>query len=135
MVGLSLAGLLSKNKQLCITLIDVEQRPAFGPEDDISLRVSAISPGSVAILERINAWQEIQSARVCPYRDMKVWDAGSSVDGPETLHFDSAEFALPQLGFIVENLLIEQALLNQVDRLGVALRYSSQIKTIKRCGS
>ena len=134
MVGLSLAALLSKNDRLSVTLIDLAERPTFRPEDDISLRVSALSPGSIEILKRVNAWQEIMEIRVCPYRDMKVWDAAGSVDGPETLCFDAAEFALSELGFITENLLIEQALLNQLDGIGASIRYSTDIRQATRSG-
>ena len=56
---------------------------------------------------------------------MKVWDAAGVVDGPETLSFDAAEFALPQLGFIVENLLVQHALLNCLAASAADLRFAT----------
>ena len=112
MVGLSAACLLGQNSQLKVTVVDAGKRTEFNP-DDVPLRVSAISPGSVEILSSIGCWNEIADTRVCPYRDMKVWDATGDVEGPETLSFDAAEFAVPQLGYIVENALIQHVLLKQ----------------------
>jgi len=134
MVGLAAAGLLSKRDQLRITVIDAGKKPVFNPDDDLSLRVSAIAPGSTEILSTIGAWDEIASTRACPYRDMKVWDAAGNVDGPETLTFGAAEFAVPQLGFIVENVLIRHALLQQIDRTKVEISFESSINSITRSG-
>lgn len=131
MVGLSTAALLAGNERFKVTVVDAGVRPIFEPRE-MSLRVSSIAPGSIEMLDAIDAWDEIASTRACPFRDMKVWDAAGSVDGPETLSFESAEFAVPQLGFIVENTLIQHAILNQLDRLSVDVRYESPINSIAR---
>jgi 2-octaprenylphenol hydroxylase len=130
MVGLAAACLLAQNDQLRITILDAGKRPVFNSADDISLRVSAIAPGSLEILAAIGAWDEISATRVCPYRDMKVWDASGSVEGPETLSFAAAEFAVPQLGFIVENLLIQQALLRQLEKTEVSVHFEMPIRSV-----
>ena len=101
MVGLTIALSLAEsdvNDQLKITVVDAGKRPSFAPSQDVSLRVSAIASGTVALLDRIGAWDRIAAIRACPYRDMKVWDAMGCVEGPATLRFDAAEFAVPQLG-------------------------------------
>lgn len=134
MVGLTAAGLLSKNDQLRITIIDAGKKPVFKSDDELSLRVSAIAPGSVETLSNIGAWDEIVGTRACAYRDMKVWDAAGNVEGPETLSFGAAEFAVPQLGFIVENVLIQHALLQQIDRTDVAVHFETAIKSVSRSG-
>ncbi len=131
MVGLSAACLLGQNSQLNVTVVDAGKRPAFNP-DDVPLRVSAIAPGSVEILSSIGCWNEIAQTRVCPYRDMKVWDATGNVEGPETLTFDAAEFAVPQLGYIVENALIQNVLLKQLEQTGISVRFESAIQTVAR---
>jgi len=131
MVGLSVAALLSRNEGLKVTLVDAGPRPAFDP-DQVSLRVSSIAPGSIELLDSVGAWEEIAATRACPFRDMKVWDAAGSVDGPETLSFESAEFAVPQLGYIVENSLVQQALLNQLSSLPASVQYESAIRSIQR---
>ena len=132
MVGLTVAALLSADDRLNITLVDAGERPSFDAKDDVSLRVSSIAPGSIDVLSAVGAWQEIVSTRACPFRDMRVWDASGSVDSPETLVFESAEFAMPQLGFIVENVLVQHALLNQLDESSVNIRYACPIASLVR---
>lgn len=132
MVGLAAAGLLAKDDQLRITVIDAGKKPVFTADDELSLRVSAIAPGSVDILSDIGAWDEIVATRACPYRDMKVWDASGNVEGPETLSFGAAEFAVPQLGFIVENALIRHALLQHIDTTDVSVHFETVIRSVNR---
>ena len=52
---------------------------------------------------------------------------GGSADGAAALRFDAAEFAVPQLGFIVENVLIQHALLAVLDKLDIELRFETRI--------
>lgn len=131
MVGLSTAALLCRNDRFTVTLVDAGPRPVFNP-DDVSLRVSSIAPGSIEMLKQAGAWEEIVNTRACPFRDMKVWDATGSVDGPETLSFAAAEFGIPELGFIVENVLVQHALLNQLDRTAVNVCYDTPIQSLTR---
>lgn len=134
MVGLSAACLLAGNDRLRVTVIDAGSRPEFSPGDDLSLRVSAIAPGSVDLLSRIGAWDGIVGRRASPFRSMKVWDAAGHVDGAETLTFDAAEFAVAELGFIVENVLIRHALLAQLERTGAQVRFGAQVRGIRLSG-
>jgi 2-polyprenyl-6-methoxyphenol hydroxylase-like FAD-dependent oxidoreductase len=137
MVGLTIARLLAQGDahgQLRITVVDAGKRPSFSPDQDVSLRVSAIASGTASLLDRAGAWERIAGTRACPYRDMKVWDAAGSVEGPETLRFDAAEFAVPELGFIVENVLIQDALLAVLDSTRVSINYETRIKSVKKCG-
>ena len=134
MVGLAAARLLSRDDQLRVIVIDAGARPVFRPDEEMSLRVCAVSPGSVGTLSEIGAWHQIVSTRACPYRDMKVWDATGNVEGPETLSFGAAEFAVAQLGFIVENVLIQDALLRQVDQSDVVVHFDSSIRSLARSG-
>jgi 2-octaprenylphenol hydroxylase len=65
---------------------------------------------------------------------MRVWDAAGAADSPQTLHFSAAEFALPQLGFIVENKLLQHCLLERLRALDVDLRFDTPIETIEFAG-
>ena len=137
MVGLTVALLLAQgdaNDQLRITLVDAGKRPSFSPGQEVSLRVSAIASGTASLLARVGVWDGIADTRACPYRDMKVWDALGSVEGPETLRFDAAEFAVPQLGFIVENILIQDALLGLLHSTNVSINFETRIRTVQKCG-
>lgn len=69
-------------------------------------RVSALTVASEAFLNALGVWNAIQDVRVCPYRDMQVWDG----EGTGHIHFSAAEIHTPTLGYIVENTLITAAL-------------------------
>ena len=134
MVGLTVACLLSSERKLEVTLVDAGPRPVFDPGADMSLRVSSIAPGSIGTLEKLGAWRQIEEARLCPFRAMKVWDASGHPDGPETLSFEAAEFAVSQLGFIVENQLIQHALLGVLRDSDAVIRYDTKISAMQRNG-
>ncbi len=135
MVGLSVAALLADVDGVRITLVDAGARPSFDADEDVSLRVSSVAPGSIAMLQAIGAWDEILGARACPFRAMKVWDAFGSVEGPETLTFEAAEFAVPQLGFIVENNLVQHAVLHALAGSSASIRYATPIRSLTRQGT
>lgn len=136
-VGLTSALLLAQSAErdsLRITVVDAASRPQYHSGSDIGLRVSAISVGSVAMFERLGVWKSVVAAGACPYRQMRVWDAAGTVEGPETLRFDAAEFALPQLGFIVENLLLQDVLLAALVKTDVSIRFDTAIQSFERVG-
>jgi len=131
--GLTLAALLARGRRaeaLDITVIDAAQRPVFSADDDIALRVSAIANGSAQILDAAGAWPAVESTRVSPYQCMRVWDENDAPDGGTALSFAASEFAVPQLGFIVENLLLQDALLKVLDHSGVTLQYATKINAL-----
>jgi 2-octaprenylphenol hydroxylase len=137
MTGLTLAALLARGisaDALKLTVVDAAPRPRFDPGEDVALRVSAVAAGSVDILDTIGAWDAIVSTRACPYEHMRVWDGADDPDGPSTIRFDADEFAVAQLGFIVENVLIQDALLRVLDRSDVNLRFDSPIQAIEHTG-
>jgi len=135
--GATLAALLASGRyadRLDIVLIDAADRPAFTPDDDVALRVSAIATGSMHLLASFGAWQAVAAARVSPYEAMRVWDAGESPDGPATLRFDAAEFGVSQLGFIVENVLLQHAVMAVLDTTEAQMRFASPIRALSKPG-
>ncbi len=137
MVGLTLATLLVQSEfaeSLRVTVVDSGNEPRFDLAGDVDLRVSAISPGSAEILSRAGVWQEIRAMRACPFVAMRVWDADGSVDGPETLRFDAAELALPELGHIVENKLIQDRLLRRLAGHGQQVQFGAKIDSVRVAG-
>ena len=77
-VGLISAALLGKsayNNKYHIHVIDAENQPNYKDDKEVSLRVSALSRGSIDILECLGVWQEIKEKRAYPYENMQVWDA------------------------------------------------------------
>jgi len=81
---------------------------AWGP------RVSAISRASQAVLEHAGAWPLIASQRISGYSRMTVWEG----DNPaRNLTFGAEEVGASELGHIVENSLVQWALLRRLDQL------------------
>ena len=103
MTGLGLAALLAGDSRCAVRVIDAGPQPTFDENADVGLRVSALAPATVDLLGRTGAWQRIVDRRASPYERMQVWDAGAEPGGPATVTFDANEFAVAELGFIVEN--------------------------------
>ena len=81
---------------------------------DFDPRVVALTLASQQLLAQIGCWDAIVAQRLCAYSDMKVWDG----EGTAAIHFDAAEVRQPQLGYIVENSVIVQALRQRMAQLG-----------------
>jgi 2-octaprenylphenol hydroxylase len=131
--GLALAALLAKGRQagaLNITVIDAAKRPVFSADDEVSLRVSAMANGSAELLDSVGAWSAIREARTSPYESMCVWDENDVADSSASLRFDAAEFAVAQLGFITENVLVQHALLQVLEQCNVELKFASKIESL-----
>jgi len=131
--GLTLAALLAKGRQadaLNITVVDAGKRPSYSSADDVSLRVSAIANGSAEILNSVGAWAGIRDSRVSSYEHMCVWDENDGPESSAALRFSASEFAVPQLGFIVENVLVQHELLRVLDESNVQLTFDTKIETL-----
>ena len=135
--GLTVAALLAQSPvaaRLNITLVDAGARPRFATKDDVSLRVSAVATGSAELLAAAGAWQHVLDARCSAYQHMRVWDENDYEDSASALRFDAAEFAVPQLGFIVENVLLQHSLLQVLDESDVSLSFDTPIRSLMRDG-
>tara|TARA_R110001592_G_scaffold363043_1_gene679697 strand:+ start:185248 stop:186468 length:1221 start_codon:yes stop_codon:yes gene_type:complete len=114
--GSALAAALSGNG-LAIALLEAQslQRPELPVArqlQDFDSRVSAITPRSRSLLEKLGAWEAVAAYRQCAYQHMTVWDA----EGTGGIEFDCADVNAPALGHIVENRAIVSALLACVNR-------------------
>lgn len=132
--GMAMATLLAtrpQSQRFCVTLVDAGAPPEFALTDDVGLRVSAISAGSMRLLDSLGIRQSLLNARAGPYRDMRVWDSRGSCDGPEALRFEAADMALGELGFIVENNLIRHCLLARLQASPATLHFNTPIRRIE----
>jgi len=111
MVG-AMTALAFARCDLHVAVIEKKDPPPFdsGKHD---IRVSAISHATLEMLRAVGAWDSILEARVCPYKRMLVWDSESTAK----TSFNSADVGYRQLGFIVENSLIQFALWQQLREL------------------
>ncbi|WGE49647.1 FAD-dependent monooxygenase [Actinobacillus equuli subsp. equuli] len=113
MVGLALAGLLKDTG----CQIKVIEKNAPTLSDSYSNRVSAINATSEKMLRQIGAFERIAANRLSPYQQMRVWEKDSFAK----IHFDNTQpeikqLGAEQLGFIIENNRIQDALWQQVSQ-------------------
>lgn len=103
-VGSALALALAK-AGFRVLVID-QTPPTFLPDNaPPDLRVSAISCASVLLLRRLKVWQRIGDRFCVPYRRLETWELPFSM-----IAFDADSLNLPELGFMVENYRLQQAL-------------------------
>ncbi len=80
-------------------------------ENQMDLRVFALSRASQNTLHRLGAWNRIESTRACAYTAMQVWEAG----GKSRVEFRADEVDELNLGHIVEGALVVDALVERVN--------------------
>ncbi|MCY9805417.1 FAD-dependent 2-octaprenylphenol hydroxylase [Vibrio scophthalmi] len=110
MVGLAFAAAM-KDSDLRIALIE-SHIPDSELQELSDVRVSALSRSSESILRNLGAWQGIIDRRAAAYSAMEVWEQDSFA----RIEFDAKKIAQPDLGHIVENRVIQLALLEQVKK-------------------
>lgn len=130
--GLTLAAALS-TKGVQVTVLEAGPRPAapnMGTSlGDWDLRVSALTPSSATLLERLGVWPALTAMRVGPYDQMHVWDA----EGTGDITFEAVDIGVPALGYIVENRLTVAALLDAVDSArGVDIVWNDPLLSLTR---
>ncbi len=129
MVGSTLA-LALKDSGLNILLVDssaLDLAP-FDSEQAFEPRVSALSIASQRILERVAAWPSITKKRVSPYRNMHVWDGS----GTGKIDFSASSVHAEVLGHIVENRIVQDALLEQLYQSEIDLLAHSRVEQLRR---
>ncbi len=102
-------------KPLSVCVIENHFPDAFNPGDDPSydLRVSALSIASQNMLVNVGAWQGVLARRACPYRRLSAWDH----EGGGRTDFDANDIDQDFLGHIIENRVIQLALLDRLKKL------------------
>lgn len=104
------AALAAARDGLRVALVEV-RAPAPWRGDAPDLRVYAIAPDSLALLDGLGVGAGVRAARAHPYRRMRVWDAA----GGGELRFDADALGRESLGHIIEHGLL-------VDRLWEACK-------------
>lgn len=110
MVGAAIAlGLAKQGRN--VALIEQCQPIAFDASQPMDLRISAISMASVQLLDELGAWNAISAMRTCAYKGLETWEHPSCITS-----FNAQELELPQLGYMVENRLIQLGLWQQFEQ-------------------
>uniref|UniRef100_A0A8D8T4F6 Ubiquinone biosynthesis monooxygenase COQ6, mitochondrial n=1 Tax=Cacopsylla melanoneura TaxID=428564 RepID=A0A8D8T4F6_9HEMI len=128
MIGTTLACALAQNptlKDLSILLVESgpEKKSNFSKDLPYSNRVSSINLSSKNLLDRIGAWDQIQSTRTCIVDTMKVW--GHSSD--DLLEFHKSHNYQDKISYIVENDLIVDAVTRQLQSSSIDVMYGMKV--------
>jgi 2-polyprenylphenol 6-hydroxylase len=131
MVGSALA-LALQEQGLEILLVDggpLSVKP-FDAHASFEPRVSALSVASQRILDRLGVWDGIAARRACPYGEMQVWDGS----GTGQIHFSAASVHAEALGHIVENRVVQDALLERLHDSPIGLLPGARLEQLRRSG-
>src|SRR5512138_1945404 len=125
-VGAACALALAR-QGLDVRLLDAAQ-PSAWSADAPDLRVYALAPDNVALLDALGVWAQVRGARAQAYRRMQVWDAA----GGEPIVFDADALARPGLGWIVENRLLVDVLWRELERSGVRVSCPARVDALEQ---
>ncbi|HDG1669312.1 TPA: 2-octaprenyl-3-methyl-6-methoxy-1,4-benzoquinol hydroxylase [Kluyvera ascorbata] len=104
MVGGALAlGLAQQG--FSVAMLEKSPPADFDPASQPDVRISAISASSVQLLRDLGVWNAVLAMRAHPWRRLETWEW-------QTAHvvFDATELKLPNLGYMVENNVLQLAL-------------------------
>jgi ubiquinone biosynthesis UbiH/UbiF/VisC/COQ6 family hydroxylase len=91
---------------LSVALVgDAPRLPERAP-GEFDARVYALSPGNVAFLRAIGAWEALAAARTAPVHAMSIYGD----DGRAQLTFDALDGGVSELAWIVEDTALQEAL-------------------------
>lgn len=125
MVGSTLA-LALKDAGLSIVVLESQAAnyKAFTDDTPFEPRVSAISLASQRVLQHVNAWNGVLARRLSPYNQMYVWDGS----GTGYIEFDATAVHQPILGHIIENRVIQDALLEQLEEANESITLLPEVE-------
>lgn len=106
MVGAATALGLARNGFSVLLLERKQPNLEWNESTPIGIRVSALTRASENILRNLGAWEFITRNRHHPFTSMCVWDAFTKAE----VDFQAREIGENNLGYIVENDLIQAAL-------------------------
>ncbi|MCA1921855.1 3-demethoxyubiquinol 3-hydroxylase [Buttiauxella noackiae] len=104
MVGAAAALGLAQNG-FQVAVIEQQAPAAFDPASQPDVRISAISSASVGLLKSLGVWDAIRTMRSHAYRQLETWEWESA-----HVSFKAQELGLPELGYMVENQVLQLAL-------------------------
>ncbi|MGL5701130.1 MAG: 3-demethoxyubiquinol 3-hydroxylase [Kluyvera sp.] len=104
MVGGALALALAQNG-FTVSVLEKAAPPAFDAASQPDVRISAISASSVSLLRSLGVWDAVLAMRAHPWRCLETWEWQSA-----HVVFDAQELKLPNLGYMVENNVLQLAL-------------------------
>lgn len=125
MVGAALAsGLAAQGFKVAVL---EQQEPAeFDASSNPDVRISAIGAASVALLKQLDVWPLIQRMRCTPYRKLDTWEWHTA-----QVSFDAQSLGLPELGYMIENSVLQRALWQRLQQQGVELISPARLQAMQ----
>lgn len=111
---------------LRLALVESAPVPVLPQDGSWDSRIYAISPGNADFLARLHVWQALESARITPIEEMRIWGD----DGASELDFSAYEAGAETLGYIVESRLMQAGLWQRLQAAPEIALYSG-----KQCAS
>lgn len=126
MVGGALAlGLAQRG--FTVTVIEKNAPPTFDATSVPDVRISAISASSVGLLKSLGVWDSVRAMRAHAYRQLETWEWESA-----HVAFNAAELELPELGYMVENNVLQLALWQALEaHAQVSLHVGASLKEMR----
>lgn len=115
MVGAALACGLAR-EGFSVAVIDHLIPQAFVEGQAPDIRISALGAGSVNILKALDIWPQILERRCTPYRHLETWEWQTA----RTI-FSAEMLGLPELGYMVENSVLQRVLWERMQQQNIAL--------------
>ncbi|MGL5251246.1 MAG: FAD-dependent monooxygenase [Enterovibrio sp.] len=109
MVGLTLAAALAESS-LQVVVIEPQLHSPLAPDAPPDIHVCAINRASERILTRVGAWQNLPAQRLASFAQIHVWEQDSFAQ----IDFHAQAIGESNLGYVVENTVLKQALLEKL---------------------
>lgn len=125
MVGAAAALGLAQNG-FQVAVVEHQAPAAFDAASQPDVRISAISSASVGLLKSLDVWDAIRAMRCHAYRQLETWEWESA-----HVSFNAQELGLPELGYMVENHVLQLALWQALEaHPNVTLRCPAKITSM-----
>ena len=125
MVGAALAsGLAEQGFQVAV--LEQEIPAEFDPASNPDVRISAVGAASVALLKQLGVWSIVNEMRCAPYRRLETWEWQTA-----QVAFDAASLNLPELGYMVENSVLQRALWQRLEQQPVQLISPARLQNLQ----
>ncbi|WP_083772847.1 3-demethoxyubiquinol 3-hydroxylase [Erwinia tasmaniensis] len=126
MVGAALASGLAQHG-FQVAVLEQEVPPEFDSSADPDVRISAIGAASVALLRQLEVWPQVLDMRCAAYRKLETWEWQTA-----QVSFDAESLGLPELGFMVENSVLQRALWQRLQQQQVSLLCPARLQHLQQ---
>lgn len=114
-----------------VAMLEQDAPAAFEADSAPDIRVSALGYASVALLKSLDAWRWVEQMRSAPYRRLETWEWDAA-----RVAFSASDLHLPELGYMVENRVLQLALWQSLAEQTLCETYCpAHLRSMARVGS